>query len=303
VDRKKTAEAMLLVFALTAIAASVWWLTRPSSAAPRNPPPSATLAAKTQHQASSPSADLAVLPSIDAASPPAAPFASLFDARGDYIGPEITGISAREYETLRSKAEAGDVVAATQLYMTLFECHRLLTNTPTIAEVNARGYSPEGAARALLEREAELEHCAAVPAGAVAARADWLVKAAEAGFWQAQGIYSVHGEYLLGGMAGMVADPQAVQRYKDTKMRYLTTAAARRNLSAMLSLSDTYRAGVTAPQDLVAAHGLRIAGRTLYPDSMPQIIVDISAEGLSAAQLRAAEVYARQFIQRTGSGS
>lgn len=306
-DRKTTATQRAvawtaLAIGLAAAAAGAWWALRSQEEIVDHHVAPAPLAPAVPDAATDPIKNLPTVTSEEAIRA-SARFASMYTPSGDYRGPELDGISAGEYAALRAKAEAGDLVAATQLYLTLHECHTILQKTPTAAELVALRYTPEDAEKMLRERSVELEHCSAIPQDAVADRFDWLTKAAEAGFLEAQFIYGVHGEHLLGGIRGMVANPQAIQRYKETKMRYMTTAASQRNLRAMLALSDTYRGGVTTPQDLVAAHGLRIAIRTLYPDVVPQLMVEISADGLSPAQRQAAEEYARQFIRQTKSGS
>jgi TPR repeat protein len=214
----------------------------------------------------------------------------------------LVGASAKDYAALRAGAESGDALAATQLYLVLKNCDKVSRETPDLEDLRNLQSAQVDVEATLAIRAEELEACAALPPNDIAERAKWLSLAANAGYIEAQLIFAVHAEDLLGGSRGMLQNPAAVQRHKAESMRHLNAAASTGSVKAIFVLADVYESGVLTPQDPVAAHGLRLAARALEPGTVTQQVIDLWGQGLTAEQRRAAEVYAREFLRQSRRG-
>lgn len=209
--------------------------------------------------------------------------------------------SATEYRALLADANGGDAVAATRLYLMLQNCEKIQAGTPSLESLRRDEAAQVDVEATLLQRAAELEHCASIDKKIIAERASWLGMAAEAGLLQAQLIYAVQAEELLGGAQGMLQNPESVQRHRANAMRYLDSAASTGNIDAILVLSDVYQGGVLTPRDPVAAYGLRLASLTVSPGWADPRVVAQWGRDLTPAQRSAAENYSREFIRQIRS--
>jgi TPR repeat protein len=211
----------------------------------------------------------------------------------------IGNVSAKDYDALKARAEAGDAVASTQVYLVLKNCEDILASTWSTEEVVGMQRSGIDVDRVMADREAELGHCARFSRADLLERTKWLTQAADAGYVMARLIYSIHLEQILGGPRGMMKDPAAVERGRNRVVGYLRDSAAQGDPDAVGALATTYENGVLLGRDPVVAQGLRIASARLDPSSESRRqLADIWAQRLSPAQQREAEAYARDFLER-----
>ncbi|WP_397573924.1 hypothetical protein [Silanimonas sp.] len=213
-------------------------------------------------------------------------------------GWNLGDVSAKDYSSLKARAESGDAIAATQVYLLLLHCEEIRASTWTPEFVEGMQQSNIDVERALKDREAELEHCAVLSEAEMADRTKWLVQAADAGYLEARWLYGAHLDKILGGPAGMMKNPAAVEAARHRAIGYLRDSAAQGNVDAMFALARDYDSGILVARDPIVAHGLRIAGSRLQPSSNAlRQMTERSASSLSPAQRQAAEAYARQFLE------
>lgn len=175
---------------------------------------------------------------------PSNPIASQIAHSPPSIDLDFNDASASDYRALKALAEKGDGAASAKLYTVLASCRRLLNETTSVETIQGFASAGVDVGSMLANQERELEHCSAIDAGDIDNRGQWLSKAADSGVLEAQLLFVIDGEALIGDARERLADPQAVIRYRATALRHLGSAASSGNLEALIMLSDAYRSGV-----------------------------------------------------------
>ncbi|HUD41159.1 MAG TPA: hypothetical protein VMR06_04095 [Dokdonella sp.] len=164
------------------------------------------------------------------------------------------------------KAERGDAEAAYQLFIKINDCKWAMEGA-TSAQ-SSKDEAIRAAQRAwMTETLRKLEDCEGLTDELIATRVKWLTLAAEGGDPLAQLTYAVSSDLILGGASQMLANPRAVEDYRQKALRFLTGLADRGDVSAMVQLSTAYRAGILVAPDPVKAYAYaylanRISGTT-----------------------------------------
>lgn len=155
-------------------------------------------------------------------------------------------------------ALGGDANAALKLYMKLSGCELALHHPSDFYRLSSVLTSDDIAA--LKVKQKAVQHDCATAVSELRARGKWLEQAAEGGDLQAQLLYSMDAEAVLGDRGDVLKDPDSVRRYRDRAAGYLKSLSARGSLDAMLQLSAAYENGVLLERsDLLALAYLQAA--------------------------------------------
>jgi TPR repeat protein len=204
-------------------------------------------------------------------------------------------VSASDYRLLKASAERGDGEASAKLYTALTNCRRLLAES--VSSETVQGFSSVGVdvEAMLAKQEEELEHCALVDEGDLKDRGKWLSAAAEAGVLEAQLLFVIDGEAIIGGTRERLANPESVIRYRAEAMRHLGSAASTGNLEALMMLSEAYGDGVLTTRDRAASYGAILAAQALHPHQVREERVRLARQGLTSAEVARAQALATQL--------
>ena len=208
---------------------------------------------------------------------------------------------------LEPRARGGDAAAARLIYLGLFRCRTWpLTATNETAfidpvllqrmgmdEVEFRRRRDAGRAQ---EAQIQAEDCRGVEPAQIATAGDWLRISAEAGDAYAQLAYVDASDEVIGNATQMLADPDAVARFRRDSVRYLRQLAQRGVPEAMARLSGIYGSGVLAEKDLVQAYAYGEAAEQMSGSPVPDPSLDEYRLALSGDQLRAARAMARSLV-------
>ena len=167
-------------------------------------------------------------------------------------GPLRPDGDARDFvRSLKRRSDAGDGTASYDIFLTVLDCRRRYEQVPAIED--------DDAARRLGE-------CESLLGDAALADTDWLSKAVEQGSLEAKLLYAINPAYSLpGGATAYLADPGAVQKWREASRRYLEEAVSYGSQDAMLLLSTAYGAGVIVGQDRVAQFAYALAAQQIAP--------------------------------------
>lgn len=201
--------------------------------------------------------------------------------------PMPSGSATDVVQTLRPKAEGGDAQAAIGLYLKLGACAQALAEPISNEELEA--YRQVDAAEQFLGgRQRLMESCdGAQPF--VRERGRWLEQAADSGDLEAQLLYSVDAEAILGQASAMLADPARVDAYKRKASTFLHQQAATGNIDAMLSLAMDYQNGIMQKKDLVTAYAYYRAVALAAPHIAPPQLLGSLSSSLSPSEIKQAE--------------
>lgn len=156
-------------------------------------------------------------------------------------------------DALAPRAEAGDALAAHQLFIKINDCKWAIEgSTAALPAADEAALAAEKAR--LTDALARLESCEGITQELIDSRAKWLTIAADNGDPLAQLTYSSSSSLILGGAEQLMANPRAVEDFKRKSLNFLMSLAEQGNVSAILELCSAYEAGVLVPQDRVRAY-------------------------------------------------
>ena len=186
-------------------------------------------------------------------------------------------------------AEAGDEVAAFEIYRKLDTCRTDFRM--------ARESAPNTEPDALIPAE-----CRSIPIDQWRAYTSrWLEASAERGFVPAQLLYGTDPEAVIGNAPEMLADPDAVAKYRRKAMTYLERAAATGNVDALLKLARAHAVGVLTRRDPTLAYAYSFAGDIASEGAMPPelagVVTEQYAEGLSRAEIERARQQGKKIYE------
>lgn len=167
-------------------------------------------------------------------------------------GPLRPDGDARDFvRSLKRRSDAGDGTASYDIFLAVLDCRRLYDQVPAIED--------DDAARRLGE-------CESLLGDAALTDVDWLSRAVAQGSLEAKLLYAINPAYsLAGGATAYLADPDAVQKWRETSRRYLEEAVSYGSQDALLLLSNAYGAGVIVGQDRVAQFAYALAAQQIAP--------------------------------------
>lgn len=192
--------------------------------------------------------------------------------RLDELAQAPDGPAAGVLQQLTPLALSGDANAALKLYMTLSRCEEALHQPSDLDRLSELMTADD--MKILKAKQLAMELDCATVASELKSRGRWLELAAQAGDLQAQLLYSVDAEALLGTRRDILKNPDAVKQYRDRATGYLKSLAARGSIDAMLQLSSTYESGVLLERNDVLALAYLQAASFSDPDAA---YLDLSA--------------------------
>lgn len=208
---------------------------------------------------------------------------------------------------LEPRARAGDAEAARLMYLGLYRCKPwpVITHSETAyidpvvlqrTGMDEAGFRRWRAAADALEAQRQAEDCKGVAPDQVAQAGYWLRTAAEAGDAYAKLAYADAADEVLGNATRMLADPEAVARFRSDAVRYLVEVADLGMPEAMARLSGIYGSGILAEKDLVRAYAYGEAAEQMSASPVPDPDLEEYRQALSGDQLRAARTMARSLV-------
>lgn len=266
---------MVLVVALISVAAYVFINKRP--------PPGADSAATATSSTPPPNSDAAPSDAGTRDALPAAtavPPASQTRGFGDRQKP-VPGKLKDVIDELAPRAEAGDALAAHQLFIKINDC-KWAMDASTEARATADEATQAAEKARLSEALARLESCEGITQDLIDSRAKWLTMAADNGDTLAQLTYASSSSLILGGAAQMMANPRAVEDFKRKSLNFLMPLAERGNVSAILQLCNAYETGVLVPEDRVRAFAYAYLANLITGRS--QNLVEVIGRNLTVEQ-------------------
>lgn len=206
-----------------------------------------------------------------------------------------SGNAKEVIQALRPLAESGDAKAALGIYLKLGACRNAMGSVPSEAEVEA--YKKAGAAEAILagaeQRIAECEGTKQL----LSEQGRWLEQAADGGLLEAQLLYGVDTEAVLGGRSEMLRDPARVQRYKDKAVGYLQNLASQGNIDAMISLAGAYNNGILVKQDSIRAYAYYKAAQLAMPNLVPEALLAAYRSKISSGDMARGDKVAQEIYR------
>lgn len=158
----------------------------------------------------------------------------------------------------------GDANAALKLYMKLSGCELALHHPSAPVRLSGFMTAEEVAALETNQRAAQQDCATAVDE--IKARGKWLEQAAASGDLQAQLLYSMDAEAVLGDRGEIMKDPDSVRRYRDRATGYLKSLSSSGSIDAMVQLSTAYERGVLIDRSDVLALAYLQAASLSDPD-------------------------------------
>ncbi|NUT13530.1 MAG: sel1 repeat family protein [Cupriavidus sp.] len=177
-------------------------------------------------------------------------------------------------------AEAGDEVAAYEIYLKVASCQYQLQS--------AMASAPNTDPMALIPAE-----CQSLPVNQWRNYSSrWLEASAERGFVPAQLTYAGDPGAVVGSETDMISAPERVETYRKNAMRYLHQAAATGNVEALQRLASAYGNGVLTKRDPIRALAYFLASdtasRPLIPPEISEALKDKYSTGLSTKDIQRA---------------
>jgi TPR repeat protein len=222
-----------------------------------------------------------------------------FDLPGSHL--PIDGDASTVVERLAPAANAGDPQAALEIYLKVSACRRAWANTTSDSELAV--YKRIGTAQAVLEgQEKALAECESLDFASELVSKNWLEMAAQDGSIEAKLLYAVDTSASLGTSADMLKDPEKVERYKKTAVRFLNEAADSGSLDALMKLANAYDVGMLVPKNPSMSYAYYLAIERVDSGSIPTIVLDglrsqMSPREISAARSQAQEIYSRCCVK------
>lgn len=188
-----------------------------------------------------------------------------FDLGRDQTIPDGTG--AALLATLTPKANAGDEVAARQVYLVLHRCLSAYAedvSPRTYRHVDPKMYEGTGLTReAFIARfeasrlssiEKTMAWCEGVSEAQIGQRGHWLRMAAEGGDLTARLIYANDSTLIIGNARAMLSNPAAVQAYREDAVRYVRSVADLGIPEGLQRMAGIYESGVLTEKNPVLAY-------------------------------------------------
>lgn len=195
-------------------------------------------------------------------------------------------------QALLSRSAAGEAVATYRIYLAVRDCQIYVTGAAERA-LDAQGGGPSG----LLKIDRKLDECAALSGNTPLKEGDWLSKAAEQGSLEAQLMYAIDVDSVLGTPSQRLAQPERVVEWKANSMAYLESAASAGSVDAVLRLSSAYSNGILVRADPERAYAYALVlGRT-NADSSSNALAREMERRLSTKQQESARHLSHQIYQ------
>ena len=204
---------------------------------------------------------------------------------------------------LTRESEAGDAQAGLLIFLKLERCQEALDeriDAPRMAVLSRQGVDISGHVQALQRRLAD---CEGLSGQAYRDKGKWLELSADRGDLGAQLIYASYAEVVVGDAAEMLKHPENIVRYKRKALAFMESAAAKGSVPALLSLTNKYANGVTAPRDPVKTYAyyqtaMRIEARNGRDVSSFHSLKEAYSAQLSPAQRAQANAMADDLYTR-----
>lgn len=165
-------------------------------------------------------------------------------------------------------SQRGNGQATYEIHLAVSNCRRLLSPG---SDADFSAYASMGMGGEYLKgRKRELLFCESLATRDDLMGRDWLGDAAAQGSLEAQLLYAIVPEDVLGGADRMLSQPERIVEYKRKAVGYLQTAAAGGSVDALGNLKDVYEIGILAPRDPVRAAAYAAAEMRARSQGDPQ---------------------------------
>lgn len=155
---------------------------------------------------------------------------------------------------LKQESQAGDARAGMLIFLKLERCQNALDERIDSSRLSALNRQGVDIAEHVQALERRLADCQGLSGQDFKDRGKWLELSADRGDLGAQLIYASYAEAVVGDAAEMLRHPENIVRYKRKALAFMESAAARGSVPALLSLTNKYANGVTAPRDPVKTY-------------------------------------------------
>ncbi len=194
----------------------------------------------------------------------------------DY-GSAPEGDAASVIKSLEPLAKSGSSKASFEIFLKTNECLGLIkSDTPK---------ESKSAERLSWERTAT-ERCKNLTPDDYAKASEWLELAAFQGSLPAQLTYASNVESIIGEASDYLRDPDAVKSYKERSHRYLTNAARRGSVDALLSLGNDYGYGIMAERSYTTSYAYFLATKKIDPNLVSEVKTSFLKSKLTPEQIR-----------------
>lgn len=201
-----------------------------------------------------------------------------FDLERDHVIPD--GTAAGLLATLTPQANAGDEVAARQLYLVLQRCRVASAQDvspqaypdgdPQMHEgsgLSREGFIARFEASRLSSIEKTMAWCEGVSDAQIEQRGHWLRTAAEGGDITARLTYAIEPQVIIGDAGAMLADPAAVQAYREDAVRYTRSVDELGIHEGLQQMAGIYGNGLLTERDPVLAYAYADVASSLRPSA------------------------------------
>lgn len=214
---------------------------------------------------------------------------------GPWRGP---GEARDQVLALKPRSDAGDGVASYEIELVVRACRQLIDGDAEKAWLAMREARMNPDPHYFERLEIQLEECAALSADAGLYEAAWLERAAEQGSVEAQLLYAIDADTVLGPAASSAERAGELQAWRDRSIHYLHALAEGGNVEALSQLAHVYNMGLQAAHDPVAAYAyLKVVSR-LRPNAVYGDMLEQQRRRLNPGQQQDAAAQAEAIERR-----
>lgn len=198
----------------------------------------------------------------------------------------LKGDALSVVESLVPAAEAGDPVAAFNIYLKISSCRSAFDNRvgeQLSAIYEKAGVDPVAAASNV---ESTLANCQKIFQRSDLLDRRWLELAAKNGSIEAKLLYAIDVSASLGSRKEMLRDPEEVIRYKRQAISFLKQAAHAGSVDALISLSNAYDGGVLVEENRALAYAYYLAAQMASPRSVSGAVLQNYQENIDMGAVK-----------------
>ena len=192
------------------------------------------------------------------------------------FGSPPPGDAAQVIRALEPLAKSGNSKASYEIFLKINECLDYLQSVQTSGSER-----PDLAAT----RKESATRCKNLSPDDYASASEWLSLSAEQGSLSAQLTYASLVEPVLGGASDYLRDPDAVKEYKERSHRYLSNAARKGSIDALMTLGDGYANGIMLERDFKTSYAYYLAVDKVAPNLVSKSSMAYLKSQLNTTQL------------------
>lgn len=208
------------------------------------------------------------------------------------------GDARQQVLALKRQSDAGEGLASYEIELIVRDCRNLINGNPEEAwqALQRAGMRPDP--NHLSRLEIGLGECAALSQDPTLYDAPWLARAAEQGSVEAQLLYSIDIEAVIGPASTLTGRDDELQAWRETSLRYLHSLADGGNVDALSALASVYDNGFNVARDPVAVHAYRQVLSRLDPRYIDETTLARERRALAPEQQQKAADQADAIYKR-----